>query len=62
MELKENSQMILDDVMIRYEIVKISAQRTATTKGVEDILFDSKVLLDFIKNGKMPEPDTEGLG
>ena len=48
--------------MIRYEIVKISAQRTATTKGVEDILFDSKVLLDFIKNGKMPEPDTEGLG
>ncbi len=50
--------MDLNDVVIRFEAVKISAAQKHPTYGVADILFDAKRLYDFIKTGNMPEIET----
>ena len=46
-----------DSITIRLKAVEIAAQKQHPTYGIGDVLFDAKALYDFIKEGKIIEPE-----
>jgi hypothetical protein len=55
---KEQRKKMQEDVSIRFEIVKVLGNQKQITNGVNDLLFDAQILYNFIKEGKIPNPET----
>ena len=46
-----------NDILIRFETVKISAKNISPTQGINNVVFDAQCLYQFIKEGITPELD-----
>ena len=45
----------MDDKEIRFELIKICSRNDYPANGISDMLFDAKILYDFIKDGATPK-------
>lgn len=48
----------ISDVEIRFEALKIAANKAGGSCGIQETLFDANQLYDFIKTGTMPKLET----
>ena len=47
-----------EDVLIRFEVIKILGKQKSAVTGISELLYDAKILYTFIKEGKEIEHET----